>query len=212
MKITKEWLREYYAYQGGYEWFCEQTETNSINIIQKLIKEDYFDWANWLITKILNKKQNVMYAVYAAELVLHIYENRYPDDKRPRKAIEAAKNYLSDAADAAYAAYAAADAAYAAYAVADDAADDAAYAAHAAAYAAAADDAAYAAYAAADDAAHAAAYAAYAAADDAAYAAADAAAADDAADDADIRTKIIGYGIKLIKEGEDDGRTTRKNG
>ena len=88
-------------------------------------------------------------AIFAAESVLHIFETKYPDDKRPRKAIEAAKAYvtgdinreeLREACRAAYAAadaaYAAADAAYAAYAAAaayaaDDAAADAAYAADA---------------------------------------------------------------------------------
>ena len=104
-------------------------------------------------------------AIFAAESVLHIFEMKHPDDKRPRKAIEAAKAYLKgdinrDELREARVAAAAADAA------ADAAAADAA-----AADAAAADAAAYAAdAAAADDAADAAA-AAYAAADDAAYAA-----------------------------------------
>jgi hypothetical protein len=82
-------------------------------------------------------------AIYAAELVIDIYEKQYPNDKRPREAIEAAKKVLEkdtkknrDAADAAAdAAYAAADAARAAYAAARAAAD-AARAAYAAAYAA----------------------------------------------------------------------------
>lgn len=60
-------------------------------------------------------------AIFAAESVLHIFENKYPNDKRPRKAIAAAKAYLAgdigiaelrearvSAADAAYAADAAA--------------------------------------------------------------------------------------------------------
>ena len=105
----------------------------------------------------------VRWAADCAEHVLEIYESAYPNDDRPRKAIEAARNGDAAAADAAYAA-----AAYAA------AANAAAYAAAAAAaYAATAYAAAYAAYAAAAaaaaDAAYAAAYAAYAAA---AYAAA----------------------------------------
>jgi hypothetical protein len=103
-------------------------------------------------------------AIGCAEIVLAIYEKKYPDNKAPREAIQAAKDYLAGTIGidelnikrrAAYAA------AYAdAYAAAADAA--AAYAAYADAYAAAAYAAAYAA-----DAAYAAAYAA-----DAAYAAA----------------------------------------
>src|SRR5574343_68873 len=43
-----------------------------------------------------SKEDSVALAVYAAELVIHIYEERYPDDKRPRQAIEAAKAWLKD--------------------------------------------------------------------------------------------------------------------
>jgi len=106
------------------------------------------------------------FAIGCALCVLPIYEDKYPENKAPREAIEAAKAYLkkeigfddlmikrraaayaaaaADAADAAYAAYAAA-AADAAYAAADAAYADAAYAAADAADAA---DAAAAAYAA----------------------------------------------------------------
>jgi hypothetical protein len=75
-------------------------------------------------------------AARCAETVLHIYEAKYPDDKRPRECIEACYRYergeidedeLKKYADAA--AYAAAYAAYAAYAAAY-----AAYAADAAEY------------------------------------------------------------------------------
>jgi hypothetical protein len=106
----------------------------------------------------------VRWAVECAKRVLNHYEDRYPDDKRPREAIDAALRWAKNptetnadaAANAAYAAYAAAYAA--------DAAANAAYAAANAAYAAyAADAAAYAANAAAY-AANAAAYAANAAA------------------------------------------------
>ena len=40
------------------------------------------------------KEDSVALAVYAAELVIGEYEKRYPDDKRPRQAIEAAKMWL----------------------------------------------------------------------------------------------------------------------
>jgi hypothetical protein len=107
-----------------------------------------------------------------AESVLHIFEEKYPEDKRPREAIDAirlwADKKITNQKLACYAA-----AANAAYDAAYDAADAAYNAAAAAAYAAA--DAA-AAYAAAANAAYAAADAAYNAAADAAYNAAYAAA------------------------------------
>jgi hypothetical protein len=85
----------------------------------------------------------VAFAILCAESVLKIYEDKYPKDDRPHKAIEAAKEYLQHPSKDA--AYAAADAAHAAAYAAAYAAADAADAAHAAAHAAA-------------DAAHAAAY------------------------------------------------------
>ena len=122
-------------------------------------------WNNFL--SILDKRK---LACVFARHVLHIFEAKYPDDKRPRLALECAENENStkkerrDAYDAAYAAYADADAAHAAAAYAAYADADAAHAAAAAAYAAdAAAAAAAAAYADAD--VYAASYAADAAAD-----------------------------------------------
>ena len=39
------------------------------------------------------KNDSVLFSIFAARLVLNIYEDKYPDDKRPRKAIEAADAY-----------------------------------------------------------------------------------------------------------------------
>ena len=42
------------------------------------------------------KRDSVALAVYAAEQVIDIFEKKYPDDQRPRKAIEAAKEWLKN--------------------------------------------------------------------------------------------------------------------
>ena len=130
MKVTKQYLKNINACSEVIEWFINQKETDSIKIIKKLIKENKLDWANWFICRLFNKKQRVKYAIYAAKLVLPIFEKVYPDDKRPRIAIQAAKAYLKrpckNTKASAYAAAYAADAAYAAYAA--DAAYAAAYA------------------------------------------------------------------------------------
>jgi hypothetical protein len=114
----------------------------------------------------------VQWAAECARRVLKHYEDRYPEDKRPREAIQAALKWAKDPTEANRnaAAAAATDAAYAT-AAATAAATDAAYAAYAAAaaYAAFAADDVYA-DAAASASAAAAAYAATAAATAAAYA------------------------------------------
>ena len=230
MKVTVSFLKNQNACESGINKFeaifDKQAELK--DIIQYGIKSknkgDLQD-CNWLIVRKMSHKQKIQYAIYAAEQVINFYEKKYPNDDRPRKAIEAAKqnnkknlaNAVADAANAANAAYAAnaADAANAANAAiaaayATDAAD-ADYAAANAAYAANAANAAYAAnatYAAANAAANAAytadavneanaaAYAAYAS--DAAYAAANASDAVAYAAWIKIGTKILEYGLKLI--------------
>ena len=175
-KITSEWLQKQNACHGGSEWFRNQTEIKADAVVEKLVAENKLEWASWLITRVMNHKQRIAYAIFAAEQVLEIYETKNPNDKRPREAIEAAqavlkrnsqKNRTAANAAAAYAAaaYPHAYAAAAAYA--------AAYAAHAYAYAAHAYAAAAHAYAAA---AH-------------AYAAAN----------AEIQKRILAFGIELIR-------------
>ena len=53
-------------------------------------------WSNMRILKVYKwtKKDSVALSIYSAELVLKNYEKIYPDDDRPRKAIEAAKRVL----------------------------------------------------------------------------------------------------------------------
>ena len=154
MKITKEWLLKKEACSSGVKWFLKQKETDGLEVVKKLIEEDNLNYANWLITRIMSYKQLVSSAVYSAEQVIDIFEREYPNDDRPRKAIEAAKKYIDDpseknkrdsdnAAVAAYSAYSAysASSAYSAYAAAH-----AAYAAYSTASASTASSTAYAAY------------------------------------------------------------------
>ena len=187
MKVTSEFLKEKRACNEGLKWVIKNKliDLEDVDLLQVLVKDKKLEWANWLIVRVMTYKQYIAYAIFAAEQVIDIFEKKYPEDNRPRKAIEAAKKCLENPtaennADAAYVAYAA-YAAYAAYVA------DAAYAAYAVAAAA------YAAYAA--DAVAAAAYAA-----DAAYAYADADAADADAANTGMRIKILEYGISLLKE------------
>jgi len=143
MKITKRLLLKYSACIDGIDWFCNQKETDLIKLIEGAIKDKArLDWANWLIARVMTHDNQVKYAIYAAEQVIDIFEKKYPNDKRPRQAIDAAKKYLEEPTEENRNAASAANAAayYAAYA---------AYAAHAAYAASAATAASTAAYAAA---------------------------------------------------------------
>jgi len=183
--ITKKWLKSRNACGEGIEWFKQQKDKSTINIIKKLKKENKNDWLNWLLIRLMNYKQYVSYAVYAAEQVIDIYEKKYPNDGRPRDAIEAAKRCIESPTKKNKAAAAATI--YAAYEAVDAAATYAAYEAVDAAVAAAAAATATAATAAYEAAAT---YATYAA--DAATAAYEAAAAK-------MKLKIINYGIRILR-------------
>jgi hypothetical protein len=95
------------------------------DILLRITPED----AYWLLARLLPPQDRVEWACRCAERVLPVWEAAYPDDDRPRRAIEAARS--GDIA-----AYAAAHAAAyaAAYDAAHAAASDVADAAHAAAY------------------------------------------------------------------------------
>ena len=193
-KITIKWLKKHKACVSLDDMKQAEKIGDIKKIINKLIKDSRLKDANWLITKYMNKKQNLQYAIFVAELVLYIFEKKYTSDNRPRKAIKTVKKYLKNPIGKnKAAAAAAADAAfYAVYAVYIN--TDVAVAATAIAAATAAAAAVYAVYAVyinTDvDAAAAADIAAVAAAN------ADTAAATAAANA--IRIKILKYGLKII--------------
>lgn len=55
----------------------------------------------WVAFRMMPKESVPKAAADIAESVLHIYESVYPEDLRPRKAIEAARNGIGNTADAA---------------------------------------------------------------------------------------------------------------
>ena len=133
MNLTKEMLKEKNACSDGYEWYLKNGCETVGETVENLIADDKIEWANWLVTRFLSKENCIRYSIFAARAVLQNFEIIYPDDKRPRLAIEAAENYLNNPS---YSADSAASAASAAYSAAYSAADSAASAADSAASAA----------------------------------------------------------------------------
>jgi len=143
-----------YADTPGKLEACSFMQNNPVSLLDIVTSEILLIDKFWFVCKVATKEQTQQIAIDVAEMVLPIYEAKYPDDKRPRESVEAAKQFIAghisfevlleerDAADAAKAAYYAAYAAYYAAdaAAATDAAKAAYYAAYAAAYAADADN------------------------------------------------------------------------
>ena len=65
---------------------------------ESVIQEDKECWSEMRIVKAWHwqKEDSVVLSIFAAELCIENFEKLYPDDKRPREAIEAAKAYLKD--------------------------------------------------------------------------------------------------------------------
>jgi hypothetical protein len=118
MELTKEWLSEQCACQEGINWFENSGKTESSEVIELLLKDEKLGWANWLVVRLLSQKDIIRYAIFAVEQVVGLFENKFPDEKRPRQAIEAAKAAyegndkasMSGTLDAALAAWSAVDA------------------------------------------------------------------------------------------------------
>ncbi|MFA5323312.1 MAG: putative immunity protein [Smithella sp.] len=182
MKTTLKWLKKHDACREAVaEWKKQGRESDPVKVINLAMAMDRFDWANWLIVRVMEYNQYVAYAIFAAEQVIEIHEKRFPDDKRPREAIEAARECLKNPTkENKAAAYAAAYAAAAAASAAPNAAYAAAFAASAA-----------------PNASKAAAYAASAAPNASKAAASAAFAASNAKQE--MRQRIITYGIKLLE-------------
>ncbi|MHB8483517.1 MAG: DUF7666 domain-containing protein, partial [Nitrospiria bacterium] len=79
-----------------------------------LEEKDKQCWSEMKIAKAWKweKEDSVPLAIYAAELVIDIFEKEYLNDKRPREAIEAAKKWLKNPTSSAAYAAASASAAY----------------------------------------------------------------------------------------------------
>ena len=95
-QITTEFLKSLNACQSGINLVATYPDKDPEAVIRRLVADDHWDYANWLLPRLMDYRGYVSYAVYAAELVLPIWEKKYPDDKRPHKAIEAAKRCIDD--------------------------------------------------------------------------------------------------------------------
>jgi len=154
MQINKEFLKSLNPCTDRYEHFLKHNASfdGSLSDFMELPNVNYDDKI-WVAEKVLTKNQAVSWSILCAESVVHIFEDKHPDDKRFRDCIRYLKtvkdfNSLTDtereeiykhrdiirdyyASYASYAAYYAVRAArYALYVAAYNATTDAALAAN----------------------------------------------------------------------------------
>jgi hypothetical protein len=115
MNLSLEILKTHSACLSGIEWYTKNKEPKTVDsCIKKLLADkkcsENLNYSNWLLSQMLLPDDKIRYAIFSAEQVLPIFEKSVPNDFRPRKAIEAAAEYLKIKTPAAWAA--ARDAAY----------------------------------------------------------------------------------------------------
>ena len=119
-KNTLKTLRNMDACKDAIAWLKTQPDT-----APAWATCDRGDWMLWLLGRLSgdpgsdSRKRLVYVACQCARLVLPVFESQYPDDPRPRQAIETAERHARgdpsiSLADVRRASYAAASAAYAA--------------------------------------------------------------------------------------------------
>ncbi len=89
MEITKEWFRKNGVCTGGFAWWCMNQDSCPSTVINNLMRDDKFNWANWVIIKLLPRADYVDYAIFATEQVLDI-----ATDIRPKNTIEQVKIFM----------------------------------------------------------------------------------------------------------------------
>ena len=127
LTTTLELLKQHRACESGYRKLKKSLgaawpKDKPINLLQVLESNGVQDML-WCLraTEQDCLKQRYLICADMAESVLHLFTAKYPNDNRPRLAIDAARKVASGEKDSAYAAdaaYAAVDADYADYAAA----------------------------------------------------------------------------------------------
>ena len=82
MKFTIKDLEKLKPCTDGYKWYKRNIKSDDLKEILEQLQDHRPDWSRWLMVRVLNKEQNQQLAIYCAELVLPIYEDKYPDDLR----------------------------------------------------------------------------------------------------------------------------------
>jgi hypothetical protein len=75
-RLTVKYLKKIGACKEAVDWVRVQS-SNDINVLYKQVlkSKEHLYWANWMLVRLMNKKQRIRYAIYAAIQVLYIYEN-----------------------------------------------------------------------------------------------------------------------------------------
>lgn len=114
MNLTIKTLTDLGACTKGLEWFKLYYGNKPVtveNTIRRLMSEHRWDWANWLLPRMLSRRDALRYALYAVQPIINNFYH-HSDDPRPRNSVTRAillltherPDTIKEADDAAYAA------------------------------------------------------------------------------------------------------------
>jgi len=72
--ITLEKLKEMRACPLAIDWFVSKDTTDLMTLYEMAKEENHLDWAIWYIVRIMNRQQQIQFAIFDAELVLDVFE------------------------------------------------------------------------------------------------------------------------------------------
>lgn len=93
MKITKRKMRKW-EFDDDSIKYVEAFGTKDAETIMEKLVEFNPCLANLLIVRLMSRKQRISYAVFAAVKALPIFEGQFPENKRPRESIDAARKVI----------------------------------------------------------------------------------------------------------------------
>ena len=102
METSARLLKKMGACSEGVDWFRENYGTKTVNAVDAVrlsLRQGKHSDCNWLLSTALNRENKIRYACYAAKQVLEIFEEQYPNEKRPRQAINAALKCIKNDTD-----------------------------------------------------------------------------------------------------------------
>jgi len=88
---ARQWLKSEGACSKCFPWACQNGQT-----LSELITKARPDWALWVFLRpgVLTERERWLAACAFAEHVLPVWHKQFPDDHRPKQAIEARRGWL----------------------------------------------------------------------------------------------------------------------
>ena len=98
MKVTKQQLLDAGACSSVVLYFddIKRKQWDVKKLLKHVIKQGNYSDAVYGLSYLMTHEQRIEWSIYCAYECLHEFEKEYPDDSRPRKAIEAAQKYLDN--------------------------------------------------------------------------------------------------------------------